>query len=386
MTKPTNVKFLRLKFHRAFTMAEMLTVISIIVIVLAILIPTWNTLVGNSTIPNAQNLISVTLATARADALYNHQPMGVLFFVDPKTNQSAMAEVQVDGAAYDPTTVTPSGGTTPAGVLPSPSSTTIAQENGSVWPLELANYAQTTLVSGAATTSFNYYRDVVQLPAGVGVALNNNNYSFKYSSTNPLYQPLDRYVHFGVIMFDATGAVTVIPWAIPSTRPIPYSTAYNPTVNANYAAGSDVNQLGLRLGLVAPADANVINTKPIDIVSRIPSPPVPKPSTVSASGYYPLLSEIGIVLYDRTAYLSQVCGNASSTQGDNGAVFNELDYSYALPGQTALTSPPSTSSPPSPPSAPGQPADKFDEESWIDQNGIAMLVSPFNGEIIKTKQ
>ena len=168
MTKSIHEKIRRLNLRRAFTMAEMLTVISIIVIVLAILIPTWNTLVGNSTIPNAQNLISVTLATARADALYNHQPMGVLFFVDPKTNQSAMAEVQVDGPAYDPTTIAGTGGA-PIGVFPSPSSATIAQENGIVFPLELANYAQTALVTvGASTTpvtSFNYYRDIVQLPA-----------------------------------------------------------------------------------------------------------------------------------------------------------------------------------------------------------------------------
>src|ERR1700683_411602 len=105
--KPLLTKLRRRIFSRAFTLVEMLTVLSIIVVVLAIIIPVWNTLIGNSTIPNAENLISVTLATARADALYNHQTIGVVFFIDPKTSQSAMAEVQADGPAYLPSAQSP---------------------------------------------------------------------------------------------------------------------------------------------------------------------------------------------------------------------------------------------------------------------------------------
>ena len=30
-------------------------------------------------------------------------------------------------------------------------------------------------------------------------------------------------------------------------------------------------------------------------------------------------------------------------------------------------------------------ADKFIEENWIDQNGTALLVNPFNGSLIKAK-
>jgi hypothetical protein len=47
---------------------------------------------------------------------------------------------------------------------------------------------------------------------------------------------------------------------------------------------------------------------------------------------------------------------------------------YSLTGATAAPTAGST-----------QAQDKFIEESWIDQNGTAYLVSPFNGSLIKAK-
>ena len=43
----------------------------------------------------AQNQISAFISNARADAIYNRQTIGVFFYLDPKTQQTAMAEVQV---------------------------------------------------------------------------------------------------------------------------------------------------------------------------------------------------------------------------------------------------------------------------------------------------
>ena len=58
------------------------------------------------------------------------------------------------------------------------------------------------------------------------------------------------------------------------------------------------------------------------------------------------------------------------------AQFADLDLNYSLsepPPTSALTT--------------GSLAvqDKYIEESWIDQNGTAFLVSPFNGSLIKAK-
>ncbi len=78
-----------------FTLIEMITVLTIIILVLAIAIPVWNALMGGTNVAAAQNQISALLANARADAIYNRQTIGVCFFIDPKTQQTAMAEVQV---------------------------------------------------------------------------------------------------------------------------------------------------------------------------------------------------------------------------------------------------------------------------------------------------
>jgi prepilin-type N-terminal cleavage/methylation domain-containing protein len=354
---------------RAFTLVEMLTVLAIIVIVLLIIIPVWDTLVGNSAVANANNLIGATLGTARADALYNRQITGIVFFVDPNTNQTSMAEVQADGTAtYNPHSVGSGPGVpaSPGG----PSAPTVAPENGAITPLEMLNYPQTT----GGLTSFIYYREIVPLPAGVGVVFDSNTYGYSYA-LNTTFEPLDRYVHFGAILFDSTGKLISIPFGIPQVRPYTTSTAYT---GASYTPGSSVNQLGLRLGLhpIAVPVTSSINTG--DLVSIIPAPlTTHAPPSPPTKGFYPLTSSVGLLIYDRNAYLSQHCGNDQTNFGDDGKQFNEFDFTYALPNQ------PGWGTTPPPPAAAA--ADKSDEENWLDQNGTAFLVSPFNGELIKAK-
>jgi prepilin-type N-terminal cleavage/methylation domain-containing protein len=318
---------------RGFTLIELLVVLSIIIVILAIAVPVWSTLSGNNGVSTAQNQIAAMLGNARSDAMYNKQPMGVFFFIDPASGQSAMAEVQEDqiGTAnsytYTPTTISPNG---------------TAQANGAVTALELANYLPTTAATGATkgTQQYIFYREAVLLPAGVGVALTNNSSPYGASAG------IDRYLRFGVIMFDATGALTTIPYAVPMARQTPYVQTVNTT------APSNVDQLAVRLGLITEAGTNPAG----DLASLIPPP-------AGGTNVYPLVSQLGVLLYDSNAYLNQKAIDAGS------ASFTNADMQCDPP---PFFTAPSTQQ-------------KADEETWLDANGVAFLVSPFDGSLIKAK-
>jgi prepilin-type N-terminal cleavage/methylation domain-containing protein len=189
------------KVCRGFTLVEMMVVLSIIVIILATAVPVFNALTGTHSLAAGQNQVASALATARADAIYYRQVMGIFFFVDPNTGQVALAEVQAD-----PQT---SGGTTYTPAFVSPANTPYATfNNGPVNALELVNvYTEpdTTLAPPQTTGSFAYFRDIVLLPANIGVALNNNYYNFSYDSANAADTPFDRYTRLGASLVDATG-------------------------------------------------------------------------------------------------------------------------------------------------------------------------------------
>jgi len=331
------------RIRRAFTLIELMIVLSIIVIVVAMAIPVWSTLSGNNSVATATNQIAAMLGNARADALYNHQMTGVFFFLDPTTGQFAMAEVQADLApqgagggyypSYTPATMSPNGAA--------------AAADGPVTPLEMVNYLSSSAPAKSTPTSQQYifYRDVVLLPSGVGVALSNNSNPYG-SSPAP---GLDRYLRCGAIMFDATGVLTTIPYAVPMVRQTPYIVRENPTAPTN------VDQLAVRLGLTNNA-ATFSNG---DLASRIaPTPP--------STNVLPLISQTGLLVYDHNAYLNQRTTNGTSPN----QAFTDGDLQCELPANanTIVTT-----------------ANKIDEENWLDQNGVAFLVSPFNGSLIKAR-
>jgi hypothetical protein len=175
----------------------------------------------------------------------------------------------------------------------------------------------------------------------VGVALSNN--SNPYNANPP--PPIDRYLLCGVIMFDANGMLTTTPYGVPVNRYTPY------VENVNGNTPSSQNQLGKRLGLSAnPATGDLISLA----------------APVAANGYlYPLVSQVGLLLYDHNAYLNQRTTNSSNPP----TPFNDVDLQCDLPANTAS----------------GIYLNKVDEETWLDQNGVAFLVSPFNGSLIKAK-
>ncbi|MGD0389436.1 MAG: prepilin-type N-terminal cleavage/methylation domain-containing protein [Tepidisphaeraceae bacterium] len=350
--------------RRGFTLIEMITVLTIIIIVLAIAIPVWNALMGGTNLAAAQNQISAFLSNARTDAIYNRQTIGVFFFIDPKTTQTAMAEVQVQTLWQIPYPGT--GGTRTYTSLFQPGSWTAGPPptyapstavNGQVNSIELVNNPDPNTPG-----NYIFYRDIVLLPKGVGVALNNRTYAYNnYNSASPPQYspgvwnpasfplPLDRYLRLGVIMFNPDGTLANIPFAIPLYE---YFTSQQYT-NNQYSE----NLLCQRIGM--------FNS---DIASN-----VPPPAGSSNPSVFPLWSSVGLVVYDHDAYLNQHATATTLVPGD-GLQFTDWDMNYylytaAYPGGVPQ------------PSA----ADKFIEESWIDQNGTALLVSPNSGSLLKGK-
>ena len=338
-------------YSSGFTLVEMLTVLAIIVLVLASAVPVFNSLTGNHSLAAAQNQIASLLQTARQDAIYNRQTMGIFFYIDPATDAVAMAEVQLDQQQGGGTTYSPSE------IYVSPTNTqSTAPPQGQVNAIEMANYWDPSLTAPGqvGTGEFVYYRDVVTLPANVGIALYNN--SVPYPANGEYTPPIiDRYVRTGAIFFDSTGALASIPYAVQQTRITPY--------------GTFQNHLGIRLGLRGAGDPSGLNATG-DLASDI--------NDYAVSGtpvyYFPLISQVGLLFYDRSAYFNQRTTNPADVNGPRA--FTDQDLQYTLP---PLSSPPNNS-----PLAYFQ-ADKSDEEIWLDQNGQAVMVNPFNGALIFAK-
>ncbi len=340
-TQRTNDKGQRSSLS-GFTLIEMITVLTIIILVLAIAIPVWNALMGGTNVAAAQNQIAAVLANARADAIYNRQTIGVCFFIDPKTQRTAMAEVQVQTLWQN--------GTGTLTNLFTPNAPSAA--DGQVNSLEMVNNPDPNNAG-----SFVFYRDVVLLPAGVGVALNNNTYTYnQYNvwTTGGTFPPVDRYRRLGAIMFAADGTLTTIPFAVPAQEQF---TSTSTAVNS---------LLCQRMGMNYPYGGPYY-----DLGSLALSP--------SAQQSLALTSSVGLVVFDEDAYLTQHASmqvNGSPPTIGDGSPFSNLDMNYTLtPNASSINPSPGTTFP----------ADKFIEENWIDKNGVALMVNPVNGSLIKAK-
>jgi prepilin-type N-terminal cleavage/methylation domain-containing protein len=340
-----------------FTLIEMITVLSIIIIVLAIALPVWRTLLGGTNLSAAQNEISATIANARADAIYNRQTIGVFFFIDPKTQQTGMAEVQVQ-TLYQPHP-TPTPPATPiftSSFIPGQWAagsgwTPYNNTNPSVNSIERVNSPDPNTAG-----NFIFYRDVTLLPKGVGIALNNNTYNYniynQWGNNNATtIGPVDRYVRYGCIMFNPDGTLASINYGIP------YYEWFNSTSYGGGMPGANnESQLCKAIGMWAPADTgSLYNT------------------AGSTPAAVPLTSSVGLVVFDHDAYINQHANATAVVTTADGAQFNDFDMNYIITGAPTGAAPLVNS------------GDKFLEEQWIDQNGTALLVSPFNGSLIKAK-
>jgi len=147
----------------AFTLVEMLVAIAVIVVILTVGLPMFNSISDSHSIEVARNQMSAMLGRSRARAVGLYRCVGVAFFRDTATNRYVMREVQF----LDP-----------------------------------------------ATKNVNFSPDSADeiLPAGIGVQVVHS--AVKPSGASPPF--VERYVSMGVIMFDQRGILSAMPYTVAS--------------------------------------------------------------------------------------------------------------------------------------------------------------------------
>ena len=80
----------------AFTLIELLIVLAIITVVVALGIPLFGALTGAKSVEAGQNVVSATIGAARTTAVNEGKFAGVLFYIDPATERTAMSLVIVN--------------------------------------------------------------------------------------------------------------------------------------------------------------------------------------------------------------------------------------------------------------------------------------------------
>ena len=76
-----------------FTLTEVLIVVGLMLLVITLAIPAFSVITGGRSVDSAQNVISAALARARQDAMGLQEPRGIIFFTDPNTARTILAEV-----------------------------------------------------------------------------------------------------------------------------------------------------------------------------------------------------------------------------------------------------------------------------------------------------
>ena len=90
------------RIRRAITLVELLVVMSIIVLILGVALPLFSVFSENRSVEAASNHVSAMLGRAHAEARGLQRPVGVVFFIDPDTEQTAMIVVTDDPEERDP--------------------------------------------------------------------------------------------------------------------------------------------------------------------------------------------------------------------------------------------------------------------------------------------
>jgi prepilin-type N-terminal cleavage/methylation domain-containing protein len=374
--------------YRGFTLTEVLVVITIIVLIALAAVPAMRFIMGSRSIESAQNIVGAMVSRARNQAVNDNGTRGVFFFVDPVSDRTTMALVGQSGAddlaqytgwsanAGLPAYVDPQGNL--AFLIPSYYQSGGQFATSSVVALSSRTPNQASYFTDSYETYMKVPRAIVKtyscvlthpnpnpgannyppnpggvtywgptslslelvsdtdfqvLPQGVGLQLINSNPA---GIAN-----FDRYVRIGCILFDSKGRFESVPWSV--------------------SAGTTI---GKAMGI----------------------DPAAKALDLSGNGVQPLVSQFGMVLYDRQTYLAQ----AWPTAGNGN--FGEGDWIYSpgfvYPGYTAKNFFLPAYAPKFPPDAPSEQANNAagslpSKEQWLDNNSVPLLIDRYNGTLIK---
>jgi len=313
----------------AFTLIEILIVIGIIVLLIAIALPAFNAISGSRSVDAAANTVSAFIGRARLEAIGLQETRGVMFFIDPVSQESKIAIVKAVSR--------------PAGT-------------GSVTPVVLAD---------AYVSSVDLYldladdKDLLTIPSGVGIQFVddcnfttganpqrrddgflgfNSNY---YEGVSDVATPkkgttLLKVQYGGVILFDSQGKIIVTSYAFKTRAVDEVNVAFYPTA------------MGRRLFTVTNTDAEERTARAtfLNVAHVVPWQTQVNPAAPAR----PVRSQVGFVLYDKSAFESQQFTTDDPQLADRVYITD--------------------------PTEPG-------EETWLDENSTFYLVNRYNGTLVK---
>ncbi len=87
--------------RRGFTLVEMLVILGVIILILAIALPAFNTITGSRSVEAGTNIASASIGRARAEAIRRGVSVGVLFYPDAE-GRTNVAFVALGDGSSDP--------------------------------------------------------------------------------------------------------------------------------------------------------------------------------------------------------------------------------------------------------------------------------------------
>ena len=326
--------------RRGFSLTEILIVIGLIVLMLALAVPTFNFLTGNRSVEGAQNTIAALIGRARVEAIGLQETRGVFFFIDRATGRCAAALVRgVEAPVISPA---PGGTFLRAGLVaanePLPEVWLDLVPDSEFVTLPPGVMLQTiddAMVSGGARVEDGY----------IGYNRRNegnaNNASPPTSDTHTMYG--------GVILFDGGGQLVA--------RRYGFKTFFVDATNTRQPTRMG-DLLYRPKGDPSPLNNHYQNAQINDAV-----PLGHSPASVGVGAYYGK-SQLGIVLFDRERWMI-------GSPAVSGQVYDkELDWQIQPLTATSYGAAPST---------------EHLEEQWIDENGLPLLVNRYNGTLVRAQ-
>ena len=335
---PVNAR--RRRSRRGFSLTEILIVIGLIVLMLALAVPTFNFITGNRSLEGAQNTVGALIGRARVEAIGLQETRGVFFFIDRATGRVSAALVRGVEAPL---------------AFPAPGAT--FQRAGLVGPAEPLPEAWLDLVPDTEFVAFapGVMLQTIDDAMNAGgarvedgyIGYNRRNEGNALNAGTPTSDTHTMYG--GVILFDGSGQLVARRYAF-KTFFVDATNMRQPTRMGDllYRPKGDPNPLNTHY------QTGQIN----DVV-----PLGHSPAAVGVGAYYGK-SQLGVVLFDRERWM---IGSPAVT-GQNYE--KELDWQIQPLTATSYAAAPST---------------EHLEEQWIDENGLPLLVNRYNGTLVRAQ-
>jgi prepilin-type N-terminal cleavage/methylation domain-containing protein len=324
--------------NRGFTMTEMLVVIALIVLMIAMAVPTFNFITGNRSVNGAQNQISAYLARARTEAIGLQEVRGVFFYKDLRTDRTALAMVREVPRP-------PSGAphTIPSGLVPEVSIFVDLVPDTEAVLLPAGVEAQ-VLDDAALNTATSPPRREDDGYIGY------NRFNRGNDNSGPDLDPLTPYG--GVILFDASGKLIYRTYAFKT-----YSGGASPGTARATAMGDLLYRPSGALRTIDHVDGggNILSGCH-DVVPKYTSP--------STGEVRPPRSAVAIALFEKEPYENRPRNPAQ--QDTTPFTDREIDPNDTIYGTTQAHS-------------------EAEEERWIDENAVQLLVNRYNGTLVRAQ-